>query len=197
MTSLFSLNYPLQSLCWPKANKLVKNVLLMAAGVIILAFASQLSIPLKPVPLTFQSAAVLMIALVYGARLGSATILAYLAVGAVGIPVFADMTSGLGILFLDPSSGYFLGFVFATLLTGYLTEHGWGKHFISAFAAALAGCAVIFYLGVTVLSHYVGWSQAFDLGAKPFLTTELIKLVIIAAIAPRFWKTRHTDADRI
>lgn len=197
MTSLFSLNYPLQSLCWPKANKLIKNVLLVIAGAVVLGLASQLSIPLHPVPLTFQSATVLLIALIYGARLGAATILTYLAAGACGLPVFANMNSGLAILFLDPSSGYFLGFFFAVLLTGHLIERGWGKHFITAFAAATAGCAMIFYLGVTVLSHYVGWSQAFALGFKPFLTTELIKLVIIAAIAPHFWKAQQSDTHGV
>lgn len=193
MASLFNLNYPLQSLCWPKENKLIKNALLILVGVVVLAIASQLAIPFKPIPLTFQSATVLLIALTYGARLGAATIAAYLIAGACGLPVFAEMTSGLSILFFDPSSGYFLGFIFAALLSGYLAERGWGKHFISALAAALLGAAIIFYLGVTVLSHYTGWNQAFALGLKPFLISEPIKLAVIAAIAPRFWQARQKN----
>lgn len=190
MISLFNLNYPLQSLCWPKQNKLIKNTLLVLTGVLVLALASQLAIPLKPVPLTFQSATVLLIALLYGARLGSVTIAAYLIAGACGLPVFAEMYSGLSTLFFDPTSGYLLGFFFAALVSGYLMQRGWGKHFISAFAASICGVTVIFALGLLVLSHYVGWYQAYLLGLQPFLITEFIKLLAVAAVAPRFWKQR-------
>lgn len=190
MNSLFNLNYPLQSLCWPKQNKLVKNALLVITGVLVLAVASQLTIPFKPVPLTFQSATVLLIALIYGARLGAATIAAYLIAGACGLPVYAELYSGLPVLLFDPTSGFLFGFFFATLLTGYLAQHGWGKHFISAFAACLLGAVIIFGMGLLVLSHYTGWSKAYLLGLQPFLITEPIKLLAIAAIAPRFWKTQ-------
>ncbi len=188
MTLLFNLNYPLESLFWSKKNNLIKNALLVLIGVFVLAIASQLAIPLQPVPLTFQSATVLLIALMYGARLGSATIATYLIAGACGVPVFAEMSSGLNILLLGPTSGYLLGFFFAALLSGYLMQRGWGKHFISAFAASLCGAIVIFALGLLVLSHYTGWQVAFQVGLQPFLLTELFKLLIVAAIAPYFWK---------
>ncbi len=187
MISLFNFNYPLQSLCWPRQNKLLKNVSLVLLGVVVLAIASQLSIPLKPVPLTFQSATVLLIASLYGARLGSATMAAYLIAGALGLPVYAEMSSGLAVLF-GPTSGYLFGFFFAALLSGYLMQRGWGKHFISAFIASLCGAVVIFTLGLLVLSQYTGWHQAFLFGLQPFLITELVKLVAVAAIAPQFWK---------
>lgn len=191
MNISFSLNSPLHSLCWPKQNKLVKNVLLVITGVLVLAVASQLTIPFKPVPLTFQSATVLLIALIYGARLGAATIAAYLIAGACGLPVFAEMYSGLPVLLFDPSSGYLLGFFFAALLTGYLAQRGWGKHFISAFAASVLGAAVIFGMGLLFLSHYTGsWSKAILLGLQPFLITEPIKLLAASAIAPLFWKNQ-------
>ncbi|MBS0351743.1 MAG: biotin transporter BioY [Proteobacteria bacterium] len=192
--SLFNLNYPLQSLCWPKQNKLIKNVLLVLTGVFVLALASQLTIPLKPVPITFQSATVLLIALVYGARLGGATIASYLLAGACGLPVFAEMSSGLHVLLFNPTSGYLFGFFFATLLTGFLTQYGWGKNIISAFTAAVLGAVVIFALGILFLAHYIGWHQATLLGLQPFLITEPIKLVAVAVIAPRFWK-QPVDAD--
>jgi biotin transport system substrate-specific component len=189
MTEMFTLRYPLHSLCWPKQHKLVKSALLVLIGMAVLAISSQLSIPLKPVPLTFQSATVILIALLYGARLASATIFTYLVAGAAGLPVFANMNSGISILLYDPTSGYLLGFFFAALLTGYLAQNGWGRHFLSAFAAALLGAVVIFALGLIVLAHYTGWSQAFTLGCKPFLLTETIKLLVIAIIAPRCWKS--------
>lgn len=188
MNSLFNLNYPLQSLCWPRQNKRVKNALLIIAGALLLAIASQLTIPLKPVPLTLQSATVLFIALIYGARLGAATLAAYLIAGACGLPVFAEMHFGLSVLLFDTTSGYLCGFFFAALLSGYLAQRGWGKHFLSAFAAAVLGAAVIFAMGLGVLSHYIGWSKAYLFGLQPFLITEPVKLLAVAAIIPRFWK---------
>lgn len=195
MTTLFTLDYPLHGLCWPKQNKLVKNGLLVLAGVLVLAVASQLTIPLHPVPLTLQSATVLLIALVYGARLGAATIAAYLLAGAFGLPVFAGMNAGLPVLLLDPSSGFLWGFFFATPLTGYLAQRGWGKHFISAFAAAFLGAVIIFAMGLLVLSHYVGWKQTYTLGLQPFLISEPIKLFAAAALTPLFWKKTPTHAN--
>lgn len=191
MTSLFSLTSPVQSICWPTKSKLVKNVLLVLTGALVLAIASQLTIPLKPVPLTFQSATVLFIALIYGARLGAATIATYLAAGACGLPVFAEMYSGLDVLFFSPTSGYLWGFFFAALGVGYLAERGWGKHFISSFAAALLGAAILFSMGLLVLAHYTGWDMAYAFGLKPFLLSESIKLLAVAIVVPRFWKSHQ------
>ncbi len=193
MTQVFSLNYSLESIVWPRQNKLVKNVLLILAGVLVMAIAAQISIPLHPVPLTLQSAMVLFIALLYGARLGVATLATYLFAGACGLPVFAGMSSGISTLFLGPSSGYFLGFLFAPILSGYLAQRGWGKNFYSSLAAALVGAVIIFYFGLTVLSYYVGWKQAFNFGLKPFLITEPLKLIAVALAVPNFWRPKASE----
>ncbi len=193
MSAIFNLNYPLISICWPRQNKLVKNLALVLTGVLVLAIASQLSIPLHPVPLTFQSATVILIGMIYGARLGGITIATYLLAGTCGLPVFAEMYSGIATLLFDPTSGYLWAFLPAAVLSGYLAQRGWGKQVISAFAACLLGAVVIFSIGIAVLSHYTGLNQAYTIGLKPFLLTELIKLAVVAMIAPRFWRTQ---ADR-
>ncbi len=190
MSAIFNLNYPLTSICWPRQNKLVKNLVLVLTGVLVLAIASQLSIPWHPVPLTFQSAAVILIGMIYGARLGGITIATYLLAGTCGLPVFAEMHSGIATLLFDPSSGYLLAFLPAAVLSGYLAQRGWGKQVTSAFATCLLGAVVIFSIGLAVLSHYIGLNQAYTFGLKPFLLTELIKLAVVAMIAPRFWRTQ-------
>src|SRR5262245_49962741 len=95
------------SIFWPKENSFLNQALLVFAGVIVLAFASQLSIPLQPVPLTFQSATVVLIGMVYGARYGTYTIATYLIAGACGLPVFINYSATLS-HFLSPTGGYLL-----------------------------------------------------------------------------------------
>ena len=87
------MNGNLLSTLWPKSQALHKAAL-VALGVVILTLASKVQVPFWPVPMTLQTLAVLMIAATSGARLGTATVLAWLALGAVGAPVFAGAVGG-------------------------------------------------------------------------------------------------------
>lgn len=187
MSSTFSLNHPLRSIFWPREKNALKDSLLVLAGIIILALSAQISIPLQPVPLTFQSATVLLIGLVYGARLGAEVVSAYLIAGACGLPVFAEIPSSFH-FFFGPTGGYLLGFLPAVIVTGWLSERGWASRRFTSFLAALIGAAVIFFFGVGVLSRFVGWDKAILLGLKPFVLTEAAKLILVALFVPKFWK---------
>lgn len=187
MNYQFSLNTPMQSIFWSKHDSSLKNALLIAAGVILLALASQLSIPLNPIPLTFQSAAAILIGMTYGSRKGAAVIACYFLAGACGLPVFANFSAG-PTSFFSPSGGYLLGFLPAAFLSGYLMEKGWAKNIISSFAASLLGAAIIFTCGLAVLSTFTGWQTAITLGLMPFLISESIKLILVSALVTRLWK---------
>jgi biotin transport system substrate-specific component len=186
MNDLFSLNASMDSIFWPRENNLYKQILLIFTGVIILALASQLSIPLKPIPLTFQSATVVLLGMTYGARNGAYVIAAYYIAGICGIPVFADFSFGIE-KFFGPTSGYLIGFLPAAFLSGYLAQKGWSRNIISSFLAALLGVSIIFVLGVTVLSTFVGWHHAILLGVMPFLLSESIKLIAVSSLIPKCW----------
>lgn len=179
--------YPMQSLLLPQSNSLLKQTLITLTGVLVLAMASQLCIPLSPVPLTFQSATVILIGMALGARQGAYIVSAYLAAGALGFPVFAEMHGGFPVFF-GADGGYLLGFLPAAYLSGYLAEKGWAKYAISSFFAALAGASIIFLSGLSVLSTFVGWQQAIALGLLPFVVFETFKLLAVALFVPRLWK---------
>lgn len=187
------MNYPLslspslQSIFSQKENSLFKQIVLILAGVIVLAAASQLSIPLIPVPLTFQSATVILIGMAYGARYGTYVIATYLIAGACGLPVFADFSFGIA-PFFGPTGGYLIGFLPAAFISGYLAQKGWAKGVISSFIAACLGVSIIFLLGISVLSTFVGWEKAIDVGLMPFILSEFIKLLAASLMIPRFWK---------
>jgi biotin transporter BioY len=178
---------PLQSKLFDRNDHWIKKVLLVITGVIILALSSQLSIPLKPIPLTFQSSAVILLGLIYGPSLASTTVISYLAAGSLGAPVFAGFSGGVSVL-MGPASGYLVGFLPAAVISGYLAECGFAKYFITSYLAALLGVIVIFALGVMILSSFIGWHNAVSFGIKPFIYTEALKLVIVSLLAPQFWK---------
>lgn len=187
MSNLLKLNLPMESIFWPKENKLIKQLLLIVFGAITLALAAQISIPLQPVPLTFQSATIILIGMAYGSRNGAYVACLYLLAGVMGLPVFANFSFGISTL-MGPTAGYLLGFIPAAFLCGYLTEKGWGKNILLSFVTALLGASVIFICGVSVLSSFIGWEKAITFGLLPFIVSEAIKLFAVACFIPRCWK---------
>jgi len=114
--------------------------------------------------MTLQTLVVLMIGAAYGWRLGCATMFAYLAEGAIGMPGVAGPVGGLAPL-LGPTAGYLFGFIPAALVTGWLSERGWDRSVIWLFAAMAAGHLVILAAGFGWLafalasaSRRPGWS---------------------------------------
>jgi len=91
------------------STSLLKQVLMVAGGTAFIALAAQISVPMLPVPMTLQTLAILMVGFTFGARLGAATLIAYLAEGAMGLPVFANGMNGVA--FAGPTAGFLVGFV--------------------------------------------------------------------------------------
>jgi biotin transport system substrate-specific component len=179
------MNGNLLSTVWPQSQALHKAVL-VGLGVILLTLASKVQVPFWPVPMTLQTLAVLLIGATAGARLGAATVLAWLALGAVGIPVFA---TGAGLAYMaGPTGGYLAGFLAAALLTGYLADKGDGRSFGSAFLMLLMGQIVIFALGTAWLALLIGPKQAVVAGVLPFLPAEALKLALGTLLLTAAWK---------
>ncbi|MEJ2035321.1 MAG: biotin transporter BioY, partial [Maritimibacter sp.] len=92
--------------------KRVKEVVLVLAGIALLAIASKIRVPMWPVPMTMQTFAVLTVGAGLGLRLGLASLLGYVALGAAGVAVFAGDSAGLAYM-TGPTAGYLVGFVAA------------------------------------------------------------------------------------
>jgi biotin transport system substrate-specific component len=187
MNTFLTYNQPLRSILWPAQNKLIKQIGLIILGVCLLAAASQLVVPLHPVPLTFQSAAVILLGMLYGSRLASLSVITYLLAGGLGLPFFAELSSGFNV-FMGPTSGYLIGFIPAAWLAGFLVEKGFAQNIYMAFFSACFSASIIFCLGLAVLAQFIGWDKAFSLGLAPFILTEPLKLFAISCIIPRCWK---------
>ena len=163
------------------------KVALVIGGSILLALSAHIKVPFYPVPVTMQTMLVLMIGMAFGPRLGFATIMAYLAQGAMGLPVFAG---GAGLAYMaGPTGGYLFGFAVAAIVTGFLAEKGWGKSVGSTALAMVIGNIVIYAFGVTYLSSIVGgFDKAIQFGLAPFIYGDLLKIVIATAAIPLAWK---------
>ncbi|KJC50285.1 acetyl-COA carboxylase [Bradyrhizobium sp. LTSP849] len=161
----------------------LRAVVLVALGTALMALSAKVNLPLPYVPMTLQSLVVLMIGAAYGWRLGSATMIAYLAEGAMGLPVFAGPVGGLAPL-VGPTAGYLFGFVAAAFVTGWLAERGWDRSVVLLFAAMAVGHIVIFAAGFGWLALGLGAAKAWQVGVAPFIAASLVKNALGATLMP-------------
>jgi len=170
---------------------LVRNVLVVLAGSALLTISAKLQIPFWPVPLTLQTMVVLCLGMVLGPRLGALAVIAYLAQGAVGLPVFAGTPEkGIGIAYmLGTTGGYLAGFVVAAFVTGLLARRAWDRNVVGTVGAMLVGNAVIYACGLLWLGSVVGWDKpVLAWGMTPFLLGDLAKIAVAAALMPTLWR---------
>jgi biotin transport system substrate-specific component len=164
----------------------VRAIVLALIGTVLLTLSAKIQVPFWPVPMTMQTFVVLVLGMVYGWRLAGATVLLYLAQGAVGLPVFA---AGGGIAyFAGPTAGYLAGFLLAAVAVGWLAEHGWDRSVPRTLAAMLIGTAIIFACGIAWLGTLIGLPQAISAGLVPFLLGEAVKIALATVILPFAWR---------
>ena len=170
----------------------VKRIVLVVLGIAALAISAKIKIPVwpSPVPVTMGTFAVLTIGTAYGPRMGLATILGYMLVGALGFDVFANSSSGAtGIEYMMGSTGgYLVGFVLATLALGYAARRGWDRNVVMMAIAMFVGSLIIYVPGVMWLAHLYSWENAFAWGVTPYLIGDAMKLALAARVVPAVWK---------
>ena len=172
----------------------ISHILLVAAGSALMALSAQLSyqFSFSTVPVTGQTFAVLLIGTLYGSRLGAATMAAYLAEGAAGLPVFAGGHGGVGAI-ATASGGYLFGFIAAAFIVGLFAERGWDRTRWIALPMLLAN-AVIYVPGLiwlhqqfSIVGIPISWETTLDYGLWPFIAGDLAKLVAATIAVPAGW----------
>lgn len=138
-------------------------------------------------PITLQTFGVLLAGAVLGARRGVLAILLWLALGAAGLPVFANGKSGLAVL-AGPTSGYLVGFVVGVAIMGvvaeFLARRGQVSNPVALFAGGLLAVLVIHVLGIVGLHLRadLDWAAAATVDGA-FWIGDLIKLAATAVVA--------------
>jgi biotin transport system substrate-specific component len=158
------------------------KVVLVVVGTLALAIASQISVPMVPVPITMQTFAVTMIGALYGWRLGGLTVLAWLAEAMVGFPVLAEFKSGIA-PFMGPTAGYLVAFPLMAIFVGFLTEKGISANRLFAgFSMHLAANLLCLLLGWMWLAQVIGAEKAWIAGVVPFLIGAVLKSALAATV---------------
>lgn len=166
----------------------------MALGAVLIALCSWISIP-AVVPFTMQTFAVFLVLLILGGRRGTMTIVVYVLLGAVGLPVFSQFGAGIGVL-LGSTGGYILGFIFMgltyRLVTGAAGRSRSGKVRWTEAAALVLGLLVLYAFGTAwYMFMYArtqggaGMMSVLLLCVIPFVIPDLIKLALAFALARR------------
>ena len=179
---------------WPRtqsSTNWLRLTVLAFIGTLLMAISAKINVSFYPVPMTMQTFVVLSIGMAYGWRLGGATLLLYLAEGAMGLPVSAGTPEkGIGLAYMmGPTGGYLIGFVLAATIVGYLGERGWDRNVFSTIAAMTLGTGIIFGFGVLYLGTLIGWDKpVLEYGFTPFIAGSVFKILLAAAVLPLAWK---------
>lgn len=175
------------------SRNLALDSVLVVSGAALTAAAAQIAVPLWPVPVTGQTLAVLLVGLTLGAVRGGLSMVLYAVLGIVGLPVFTDSSSGWHVI-AGPTGGYIVGFILASVLTGWLAQLNWDRKVLRALLATLAGTVVTFVVGLPWLAAFLGsvglpndLGSVLQAGLYPFILGGVIKAVLGAGIITAAW----------
>lgn len=185
---------------------MLRDAVAVVGFALLTAAAAQISIPLgfTPVPLTGQTFAVLLSGGALGANRGALSQLLYVAMGAVGLPFYADGGSGLTVDGAAiPTIGYLFGFVVAAWVVGAMAERRQDRNIATSIPAFLAGTVIIYTIGASVLAWRLNIPFAADLdqpsalkfGIAPFLIGDVIKAVAAGLLMPATWAALTSFRD--
>lgn len=171
-------------------SALTRTGVTVVMGTALTALAAQVSLPIpgSPVPVTGQTFAVLLTAAALGPARGVASQVLYLALGAIGLPVFTQGSHGMHVI-LGATGGYLVGFLLAALIMGVGSRRGTDRSAPRELFALLLASAAIYVCGVTWLSVATGMSlsAAVSVGLVPFLVGDALKAALAAGLLPWAW----------
>ena len=168
------------------------EITLMSAVLCILSPVT-IPVPMSPVPFSMATFVVYLAGMLLGAKKGAASVLLYLLIGMVGLPVFSGFSGGIGKL-LGPTGGYIIGYIPCALVTGVLVDKGTGryngaakKQFLWNVFSMVAGTVLCYVFGtvwfIVVMNGTYTPMQALLVCVVPYLLFELIKILAAVAVA--------------
>ena len=162
-----------------------KTLTMCAIFTALVAVCSQITIPLPIIPINLALFAVYLAGALLGPWRGALSLVVYLLLAAVGVPVMAGFRGGLGNL-VGNTGGYVVGYIFAAFFTGLLAVK-WGSKFWQLCVAMVLGCAVCYFFGTLWYSILSGtpFFASFSACVVPFLPCDVVKILLAALLASR------------
>lgn len=183
------------------SHESLKGIVYCALFCALIIVGGYISIPIGPVPIAFADFFVMMAALFLGPKRALASVGLYIALGALGLPVFAGGKAGLAVL-AGPTGGFLVGYLLLAAVAGSIAVAGRRKPW-ALLVALLAGNVALYAVGVPWLKFQMGidWAAALAAGLVPFLPGLVAKIalatMLAAPVARRFATTMQiaeTDA---
>ncbi|HOD57883.1 MAG TPA: biotin transporter BioY [Rectinema sp.] len=166
---------------------------LFAALISVGAYAA-FPIPGTPVPIVLQNMFIMLAGFILGPWWGLVSVIFYLILGSVGLPVFSGGTGGLA-KFAGPTGGYLIGYIPAVIVFGLISKLGKGK-WIFNLLAGITGMIIVYAVGIAWLKSVleIGWGKAIATGLIPFLLGDIVKIILASVLTPPILKVMsHID----
>jgi biotin transport system substrate-specific component len=162
------------------------------------ALAAQISFRIPPieVPFTGSTMAVLLTGGVLGSRRGAASMSLYVLAGAVGLPIYAEQSSGFD-TFVGATGGYLIGFIVAAFVVGKFAELRWDRKVPKSVIGFVLGSAIIYLFGILglMINLEMGLGDAVINGLVPFLGWDAIKAAAAGLLIPAAWKLTGEEPE--
>lgn len=162
----------------------------IALFVALISIGAFISVPMYPVPITFQNFFVIMAALLLTPIEAFTTVVVYILLGLVGLPIFSGLRGGLSYVFV-PSFGFLIGFAIGAYVISKIVENNFSKNNI--ILSMIVGEIIFYIVGLTYMYFCLkhlnklpdNFITLFKIGMIPFIPGDIIKMVIALLIAPR------------
>lgn len=170
----------------------IREMLLAGIFVAMMILCAYIIVPIGPVPITMQPFVVLLAGMLLGSKLGALSIIVWVILGCVGLPVF-NQGQGGAVMLVGPTGGFIIAFIVLAWFVGYLTERSQDESYLKNFAYMCLGmliCYVIGLIGFKLSFQYflqkpMSWWNAILLAVAPFLPFDIIKAALAAFIGVR------------
>ncbi|WP_251231025.1 biotin transporter BioY [Adlercreutzia aquisgranensis] len=161
----------------------LKGTVYCALFTALIIVGGYISIPIGPVPIAFADFFVMMAALFLGPKRALASVALYIALGALGLPVFAGGKAGLAVL-AGPTGGFLVGYLLMALIAGAIAVKA-GRRPLAMLLALVVGNAALYAFGVPWLKFQMGidWTAALAGGLTPFVPGIVVKIALATALA--------------
>lgn len=171
-----------------KPRTAVKDMVFTAMFAALIAVCSIISIPIGEVPVTLQTFAVCLTAAMLGWKRGTLAVFIYILLGAIGVPVFAGMSGGIGIL-AGPTGGYIIGFILTSLIVGFAADR-WARKALSLAITMVAGVLACYVTGTIwfMVVTGMGLVESLMLCVVPFLLFDAAKIALAVLLSNRLSK---------
>ncbi len=175
-------------MAWRYMKLTVKEMAYTAIMAAVISVLSPIAVPLAgEVPISMATLAVMLAGALLGRKLGSLSVLIYILLGMIGLPVFANYAAGAGIVF-GMTGGYIIGYIPLAYMTGLFRERNGKQNVYSSVACgALTGTVILYVLGTAWFMYYTQMPLGGALAACvfPFIPGDLIKTAVVCLLTPR------------